>query len=88
MHPSHNHSIETLLRTPLGRRAALALGARAAYFLSTTLGLGAATGLLQSMVGCQRAPGTAREQFIYLSEEKKKWRWVSRRFVKCSARLR
>lgn len=70
MHPSSNHSIETMLSTPLGRRAVLALGARAAYFLSTTLGLGAATGLLQSIAGCQRAPGTAREQFIYLSEEK------------------
>ncbi|MGZ9159271.1 MAG: M48 family metalloprotease, partial [Nitrospira sp.] len=70
MHPSSNHAIETMLGTPLGRRAVLALGARAAYLLTTTLGLGAATGLLQSLAGCQRAPGTAREQFIYFSEEK------------------
>ena len=57
--------METILSSPLGRRAVLALGARAAYVLTTTLGLGAATGLLQSLAGCQRAPGTAREQFIY-----------------------
>lgn len=70
MHPSGRHSIDTLLDTPMGRRAALALGVRAAYLLSTTLGLGAASGLMQSLAGCQRAPGTAREQFIYISEEK------------------
>ncbi|MBI4000677.1 MAG: M48 family metalloprotease [Nitrospira defluvii] len=70
MHPSSNHSIETMLSTPLGRRAVLAVGARAAYLLTTTLGFGAATGLLQSLAGCQRAPGTARDQFIFLSEEK------------------
>jgi predicted Zn-dependent protease len=70
MHPSSNHAIETMLGTRLGRRAVLALGARAAYLLTTTLGLGVATGLLQSLAGCQRAPGTAREQFIYFSEEK------------------
>ena len=51
MHPSGRHSIDTLLDTPMGRRAALA-------------------GLMQSLAGCQRAPGTAREQFIYISEEK------------------
>ena len=70
MYPSDPHSIETLLKTPMGRRAALALGARAASRLATTMGLGAAAGLLQSLGGCQRAPGTARDQFIYLSEEK------------------
>lgn len=70
MYPSDRHSMDTMLNTPMGRRAALALGARAVYLLSTTVGLGAATGLLQSLAGCQRAPGTAREQFIYLSEEK------------------
>jgi predicted Zn-dependent protease len=59
-----------MLNTPVGRRAAMALGARAAYVLSSMLGIGAAAGLLQSIAGCQRAPGTARDQFIYLSEEK------------------
>ncbi|MFO0729603.1 MAG: hypothetical protein U0231_13340 [Nitrospiraceae bacterium] len=63
--------IERLLATPLGRRSVLALGARAASSLCATLGAGAALGLFQSMTGCQRAPGTAREQFIYISEEKK-----------------
>ncbi|MBX3234638.1 MAG: M48 family metallopeptidase [Nitrospiraceae bacterium] len=62
--------IERLLATPLGRRSVLALGARAASSLCATLGAGAALGLFQSMTGCQRAPGTAREQFIYISEEK------------------
>ncbi|HNV27174.1 MAG TPA: M48 family peptidase, partial [Nitrospira sp.] len=70
MYPSDRHSIETLLNTSIGRRAALALGARAASLLATTMGFGAALGLLQSVGGCQRAPGTARDQFIYLSEEK------------------
>ncbi|MCC2641020.1 MAG: putative Peptidase Ste24p [Nitrospira sp.] len=70
MRPSSDHSIETMLHRPMGRRAALALGARAFSLLSTMCGLGAAAGLLQSIAGCQRAPGTARDQFIFLSEEK------------------
>lgn len=70
MHSSSDHALEIMLNTPVGRRTALALGARAAYLLTTTLGLGAATGMLQSLAGCQRAPGTARDQFIYFSEEK------------------
>lgn len=70
MHPSSNHSIESLLTTRVGRRAVLAWGGRAAYVLATTLGLGATAGLLQLVAGCQRAPGTARDQFIYFSEEK------------------
>jgi predicted Zn-dependent protease len=32
--------------------------------------LGAAAGALESLAGCYKAPGTAREQFIYLSPEK------------------
>ena len=70
MHPASQHSIDGMLRTPMGRRAALALGVRFAYLLSTTVGLGAMAGLMQSLAGCQRAPGTARDQFIYISEEK------------------
>ena len=70
MHPAGQHSIDGMLRTPMGRRAALALGVRFAYLLSTTVGLGAMAGLMQSLAGCQRAPGTARDQFIYISEEK------------------
>ena len=65
-----DHQIEQVLATPMGRRSVLALGARAAYSLCVTLGVGAMLGLVQSLAGCQRAPGTAREQFIYISEEK------------------
>ncbi len=70
MEPSNRHSIESLLNTPMDRRRLLALGARAASVLSTAAFIGGATGLMQSLAGCQRAPGTAREQFIYISEEK------------------
>ena len=37
MHPAGQHSIDGMLRTPMGRRAALALGVRFAYLLSTTV---------------------------------------------------
>ena len=70
MEPSDRHSIEIFLNSPMGRRGLLALGARAASVLSTAALLGGTGGLLQSLAGCQRAPGTAREQFIYISEEK------------------
>jgi predicted Zn-dependent protease len=63
-------SIDRLLATHIGRRSMLTLGAHALSSLSIVLGAGAAMGLLQSLAGCQRAPGTAREQFIYISEEK------------------
>lgn len=62
--------IETLLSTPMGRRAVLLLGARAACALSAVLGTGAGLGLLQAVAGCYRAPGTARDQLIFFSEEK------------------
>ena len=64
------HSLEEVLRTPVGRRAALALGVRAAAGLYGLLGTGAAVGLLSSVAGCYRAPGTARDQLIFFSEEK------------------
>lgn len=64
------HSLEEVLRTPVGRRAALALGVRAAAGLYGLLGAGAAVGLLSSVAGCYRAPGTARDQLIFFSEEK------------------
>ncbi len=62
--------IDKVLTTPLGRRAALALGARAVCGLYAALGTGAAFGLLQAVTGCYRAPGTARDQLIFFSEEK------------------
>ena len=65
MHPPSNHSMETILSSPLGRRAVLALGARAAYVLTTTLGLGAATGLLQSLAGCQPVRFGFSDEFAF-----------------------
>ncbi len=58
------------MATPLGRRAALVLGLRSVVGLWTMLGSGAALSLLASLTGCYKAPGTARDQFIFLSEEK------------------
>lgn len=63
-------SIELALTTPVGRRAILALGARGALGICTALGMGAAFGLFSSLSGCYRAPGTARDQLIFFSEEK------------------
>ena len=48
----------------------LALGAQGAMGLCAALGVGAAMSLLGSMTGCYRAPGTARDQVIFFSEEK------------------
>jgi len=52
---------------PVGRRAALYWGARSALSL---LGALTAAGLLGSLGACVRAPGTARDQLIFISEEK------------------
>jgi len=57
-------------RTPIGRRTALYCGARGMFGLWAAVRLGAAAGALESLAGCYKAPGTAREQFIYLSPEK------------------
>ena len=46
------------------------LGARGAMGLCTALGAGAALGLFGTLAGCYRAPGTARDQLIFFSEEK------------------
>lgn len=54
----------------MGRRAVLALGVRGAIGVWAALGAGAATGLFSSLAGCYRAPGTARDQLIFFSEEK------------------
>ncbi|MEQ1562221.1 MAG: M48 family peptidase, partial [Nitrospiraceae bacterium] len=63
-------SVERALATPIGRRAMLALGAHGAMSLCTALGAGAALSLFGSLAGCYRAPGTARDQVIFFSEEK------------------
>ncbi len=55
------------LKTPVGRRAVLAWGTRAMWGLWAAVGTGAVFGAL---AGCYRAPGTARDQLIFFSEEK------------------
>ena len=66
----HADTWDRLAATPIGRRAALCLGARGAFGLWTALGAGAAFGLFESLTGCVRAPGTARDQLIFISEER------------------
>ncbi len=67
---SPDRNITDLLATPIGRRAMLALGARGAMNLCAAIGAGATIGLFGSVTGCYRAPGTARDQVIFFSEEK------------------
>jgi predicted Zn-dependent protease len=64
MKQSFNPSMNHFFSTPVGRRAVLYLGARGA------LGLLVGGGLLSSLMGCYKAPGTARDQLIFISEEK------------------
>lgn len=63
-------SIERALAARIGRRAVLALGMRGVMGLYAAFGLGAVGGLMGSLSGCYRAPGTARDQLIFFSEEK------------------
>ena len=63
-------ALSRALTTPIGRRAMMVLGARGIFGLSTALGTGAAFGLFGALSGCYRAPGTARDQLIFFSEEK------------------
>jgi metalloendopeptidase OMA1, mitochondrial len=61
---------EKFFKAFLSRRAVLALGARGLAGLYAACGTGAAAGLLSMLAGCYRAPGTARDQLIFFSEEK------------------
>lgn len=63
-------SMDAFLATSVSRRAALAFGGRVVAGLYCALGAGAAISLLSSLTGCYRAPGTARDQLIFFSEEK------------------
>ena len=56
--------------TLIGRRSLLCSGARCALGLYGALNVGASVSLLSALAGCYRAPGTSRDQFIYISEEK------------------
>lgn len=70
MTQSADQEINRLFSTPVDRRALLLRGAREAFGLAWLLGFGATGGLVATLGGCVRAPGTARDQFIYISEEK------------------
>ena len=61
---------DRFLATPVGRRAVLALGVRGAARFYAALVACSTIGLLSSLAGCYRAPGTARDQLIFFSEEK------------------
>jgi predicted Zn-dependent protease len=65
-----SESVHRVLDTPMGRRTMLVLSARSVAGLYAALGAGAATSLLSAVAGCYRAPGTARDQLIFFSEEK------------------
>ncbi len=67
---SDSDELPQVLATPVGRRAMLALGARGALGLWTALGTGSALAVLSALSACYRAPGTARDQLIFFSEEK------------------
>ena len=70
MTASSNETIDRVFGSVVGRRAALALGARTVAGLTAALGAGAALSLFSSLAGCYRAPGTGRDQLIFFSEEK------------------
>src|SRR5215212_73924 len=67
---STDHQIDRFFGASMSRRALLALGARGLAGLYAVCGTGAALGLLSTLGGCYRAPGTARDQLIFFSEEK------------------
>ena len=64
------HNVDGFLATPVGRRAVLALGARGVAEFYAALGACSSLGVLSLLTGCYRAPGTARDQLIFFSEEK------------------
>ncbi|GKS64068.1 lipoprotein [Nitrospira sp.] len=55
---------------PIGRRALLQRAVRVGVGLYGLVGMVVGGGIFSTLAGCVRAPGTAREQFIYISEEK------------------
>ncbi|NGZ08689.1 MAG: M48 family peptidase [Nitrospira sp. LK70] len=64
-----DQEVNGLFSTPIDRRALLLHGVREMLKLACAVGLGAG-GVVSTLAGCVRAPGTARDQFIYISEEK------------------
>jgi len=61
---------DAVFSRPIGRRALVLCGVRRVLGLSCLLSMAGAGGLVSTLAGCIRAPGTARDQFIYISEEK------------------
>ncbi|HSF69885.1 MAG TPA: M48 family peptidase, partial [Nitrospira sp.] len=70
MNPSLNDPRSRVCHEAVERRALLVRGALGATKLYGLLGLGSAAGLFSALAGCYRAPGTARDQLIFFSEEK------------------
>lgn len=64
-----DQKINSLLSKPIDRRDLLLRGARETLRLACLMSLGAGS-VASTLGGCVRAPGTARDQFIYISEEK------------------
>ena len=67
---SWNGGMSSFLTTPISRRVMLSLGAQGLAGLCTTRRTGMTAGLVSMLAGCYRAPGTARDQLIFFSEEK------------------
>lgn len=67
---STDQQINRFFETALSRRALLVRGARGLAGLYAACATGAALGGLSMLAGCYRAPGTARDQLIFFSEEK------------------
>lgn len=70
MIPSADISSDRWCSAPIGRRSLLCSGARGIMGLYGILHMGASIGFMSALAGCYRAPGTSRDQFIYISEEK------------------
>ncbi|CUQ67851.1 putative Peptidase M48, Ste24p [Candidatus Nitrospira inopinata] len=62
--------IERMLSLSIERRALLRKGVRFVVGLQGLVGFGMAGWFVSTATGCYRAPGTARDQFITISEEK------------------
>ena len=70
MHHCFTDSLNQLFHTAIGRRTLLVQGALGATRLYGLLAIGSTAGLVSALAGCYRAPGTARDQLIFFSEEK------------------
>jgi predicted Zn-dependent protease len=70
MMQSTDRQINRFFAKSMTRRALLVHGARGAMALYAASGMGAVAALVSALEGCYRAPGTARDQLIFFSEEK------------------